>query len=112
MRTAWRRRSRGGSGVGLPDAAFLGAGRDVEDPGLLQRARVVRHDPAIVRTNIAGGGPGDENVAAGEEQGGALIFEQRIELIGERQRDIQRGIARRDHGGNACEIVPPFVRSE
>src|SRR6266478_6307947 len=35
-----------GPGVGLPDAAFLRARRDIEDAGLLQRSRVVRHDPA------------------------------------------------------------------
>src|SRR4029077_6426003 len=67
-------------GIGLPDAAFLRAGGNVEYAGLLQRARVVGHDPAVVRADVARRGPGDEDVVVYEEKGSALIFVLWIEF--------------------------------
>src|ERR1700686_834170 len=70
----------GGTCVGLPDATLLCAGSNIQNAGLLQCVGVVRHDPAVVRSDVAGGSPGDKDIFICQEQCGALVFAQRIEL--------------------------------
>ena len=73
-------RVRAQSRVARPDAAFAPVRRNVQHRLLLERLRVVRHHPAVVRIHVAGRAPRKIESLVREQQGRPRVFSQRVEL--------------------------------
>ena len=70
----------GHAAAGHPDAAVRTVGRGVEHGPQRQRRGVVAQHPAVVGTVVTVGGEGQVNPAAGQREGGALVFAMNVEV--------------------------------
>src|SRR5262249_5497050 len=65
--------------IALPDRRLSSIGRGVEGALLPKRVGVVRHQPAVIRTNVAGRAPREIDRVFGQKERGAGIFAQCVE---------------------------------
>src|SRR5262249_46858464 len=85
----------GRRGVALPDAALVGVRGCIEDGYLRKSLGIVGHDPAMIRADVAGGGPGQIYVPVREQESRARILSSRIET----HLSVCRVLTLAPHGG-------------